>query len=357
MLPISRSIFDTTICKLRQALLVIAAPVLVFIMSIQPMHVGAGELTDRQVRIGNSNPSAVTTHRFQFSIPSTASVGSMEFEYCSNTPFVGLPCTAPSGLSVSAATINSQSGVTGFSVHANTTVNRLVINRTASIVGPVSAVITFGNITNPSTVPQTVFVRVATYASTDGTGSRTDEAAVVFSTATTIGVGGYVPPYLTFCVGITVSPDCSSTVGNKVNFGELSSSQTKAATSQMAVATNDVSGYVLSYSGTTMTSGINTITGLVVPTASVTGTSQYGMNLRLNSNPGIGADPAGPGTGNPTTNFNTPNLFSQTNGTIAVSTLSTEYNLFTVSYMVNVPAGQTPGVYSTTATYTATVNF
>src|SRR5438132_4390530 len=114
------------------ALLAIAV-LLVFIV---PKVAFAGELASRSITVSTSVPSATTTHTYAFSIGTANSVGSMAYEYCTNTPFVGTACAAPAGLSVSGASIASQTGETGFIVHPNTTANRLVIGRAPSVTTP-----------------------------------------------------------------------------------------------------------------------------------------------------------------------------------------------------------------------------
>jgi hypothetical protein len=107
-----------------------------------------------------------------------------------------------------------------------------------------------------------------------------------------------------------------------------------------------------------MTSGNNTITALSSPTPSLPGISQFGINLRDNSSPQVGEEPAGPGTAAPAPDYNIPNFFTFRPGdTIASSSLSTEFNRLTVSYVANVSADQPVGVYSTTITYLAVAQF
>ena len=166
-----------------------------------------------------------------------------------------------------------------------------------------------------------------------------------------------MPPYLTFCTGNIVSSDCSNVVGNYLDFGELSTQTTRTATSQFAVATNDVTGYIATISGLTLTSGNNVIDAMTAPSISVPGSSQFGLNLRANSSPLIGSDKTGVGTGNPASDFNNPNNYILKNGVIASSSLSTDFNVFTVSYIANVSPSQPPGVYISTLTFIATVSF
>ena len=308
-------------------------------------NVNASPLTSRSVRIGSSLPSAVTSHTFNFDIPTVSSVGSVEFEYCT------------AGLDVSGVTLSTQTGETGFSIDPSSTVNRIVLTRPAGMTVIGSSSYRFTNAINQSGANSYAYVRISTFASMDGTGLRTDAGAVVYSTAQAFSVNGYVPPYLTFCVGVTVTLTCSSINGVFMNFGELSKIQPNFLTSQFSVATNDPGGYSTSVFGTTMTSGTNVIPALNIPTSSQPGVSQFGINLRSNTNPGVGADPSGIGSGVITAGYNIPNLFKFSGAPIASTPIPSDFNLFTVSYLVNVSQSQKPGIYSTTMTYVASAAF
>ncbi len=87
------------------------------------------------------------------------------------------------------------------------------------------------------------------------------------------------------------------------------------------------------------------------------GSPQFGINLRANSSPLVGSNISGIGSGVPNADFNTPNNFVLKNGTIASSSLPTEFNVYTVSYIANISSNQPPGVYISTLTYVTTVSF
>ncbi len=320
-------------------------------------EVSAAQLTARSVRIGSSNTSVVTQHQYSFTLMSTSNIGSIFFQYCSNSPLIGTPCTAPAGLNVSGAVLSAQSGEAGFIVDPATNANSILISRAPAANSAIPVSYTFTNITNPSTPGQTVYVRVGVYATNNGTGPYTDEGSVAFAPVSPVQVSGFVPPFLIFCVGVTVSGDCSSQSGQLLNFGELSDKQPSFATSQFAGATNDPGGYVVFVNGLTMTSGSNTINALASPTGSIVGTSQFGMNLRANTNPGVGSDSSGLGTATATPDYNVPNAYVFKNQQVIGSPLPTNFNLFTVSYLVNISENQAPGVYNTTLTYVATAAF
>lgn len=333
------------------AALIVASPLLLQVAN-------ASTLPSRSVTISDSAPSAVNTHRYNFTIETVGSVGSIEFEYCTNSPEIGAFCNVPSGMDVDNAVLSSQSGETGFSIdNANTTPNRLVITRPAGLTSAIPVSYTFDNVTNHIQPRLTIFVRISTFASTDATGPRSDSGAVAYSTTGGISVSGFVPPYLTFCVGVVVALNCANAIGTSLDFGEFSTNQPRFLTSQFSVATNDPAGYAATLAGTTMTSGNNTINPLNSPQSSQPGTSQFGMNLRSNSNPAVGANPSGGGASTIAANYNVPNQFVFINQVITSSTLPTDYNLFTASYIVNISDAQNPGIYSTTLTYIATAAF
>jgi hypothetical protein len=334
--------------------------VVIFIGAGLSRPASAATILDRSVTLGIYTKSAVTSQDFKFRLPTTADFGSMVFEYCSDSPsFYSATCAAPAGLDVTAAGLASQTGNIGFSIdNTDTTPNKLVLTRPAVPGNLLPDDYVFSNVTSPSTAGQTVYVKISTHAGTDGSGPTIDTGAVAFAVQNIFNVDAFVPPFLQMCVGVTVAPDCTSIVGDSVDLGILSSTAANKGQSQYAVATNDISGYVVFALGTTMTSGNNVIAALGSPAASFPGTGQYGINLRANLIPAVGQDPVGLGTGVPTANYDIPNRFVFNDGdSISSSPLPSNYNRMTVSYLVNIPKSQPAGIYSTTMTYVATVQF
>lgn len=319
----------------------------------------ASQLTARSITMSNAIPSAIANHNFSFTYTSTSAIGSVAFEYCDNSPVFAYVCNPPAGLDVTAANLASQSGNTGFSINGvATTANKLVITRPPLAAAAVASTYNFTNITNPSTPNSAVFVRITTYATVDATGPYTDYGAVATAIISPFNIGASVPPFLRLCVGISVAVDCSVTANSTVDLGILRPSSARANQSQFAAGTNSITGYVVYILGTTMTSGNNSITALSSPTPSFPGNSQFGINLRANSNPSVGQNPSGSGTAIPAANYNTPNLFMlQSGDAIATDTIPSDFNRMTVSYMANIPSSQAPGIYSTTFTYLATAQF
>jgi hypothetical protein len=297
-------------------------------------RVSALQLQNRSLRIGSPNASVATTHGFAFDYPTTGTVGSVSFEYCTS-PLPTQPCVGPAGLDASGAVLQSQNGETGFSI-VSATSNVIIIGRTPSASSLVSANYTFSGVINPSFIG-TFYARISTRVSNNGTGPKTNEGAVVSSTAQGIGISTEVPPIL---------------------LGELKKNTTATGTSQMMGGTNADFGYVISANGTTMTSGNNIIGAMGSSAPSQAGTAQFGINLRANTAPAVGANPNGSGIAAPTSAYNTPNQFKFVGGDVVASSPDvTDYVKLTVSYIVNIPSGQPPGFYSTTITYVCAATF
>jgi hypothetical protein len=354
-------------------------------------HVSANQITARSLTLqagatdGGSKPGGVVNHLFTFTLPSVGNtnVGSIKFEYCT---IAAGTCTLPTGVVTTSATMGSQSGATGFTLN-NTTNGAPYVTRTAAAVTAGTAVsIQLLGVTNPTTTNQTFFVRITTYASTDTTGASTDSGTVTASTATQIILSGTMPESLVFCTGQTITttagvPDCTTATAGAVSFDQLfSPTDTAIAMSQMAASTNAGSGYAITVNGPTLTSGSNTITALAAPTASLKGVSQFGMNLMANTSaaaanfpgtvsPYISSDitVASNGTnfrGQPKTGYDTADTFTFVTGAIVAdsgqggaSPVATDAQIYTASYIVNVPGSQAAGTYTTTLTYICTPTF
>ena len=95
-----------------------------------------------------------------------------------------------------------------------------------------------------------------------------------------------------------------------------------------------------------------------MPSPSLSGASQFGINLRANNNPAIGADVIGPGVGQVTANYDTPNRFTYQEGdTLAAAAIASDNQTYTVTYLTNISKAQPVGVYATTLTYICLANF
>lgn len=322
-------------------------------------NVSAAEFTTRRLAVGNNTAGATTTYRLSFSGQSGGTVGSIRLQLCANDPFYGTPCTPPLGLDMSNASLISQTGMSGFSIHSTSTANEVILTHSPILAPSGMVVFELSNIINPSSAG-TIYGRLETFASTDATGASKDAAGIAVAyLVSDIDIRTTVPPYLLFCIGNTIQPyDCSSATGNFSDFGEFSPTRTATANTQVLVATNAEYGYTIRALGTTLTSGINVIPALSSPDISRLGVSQFGMNLRANGAPPSGSEVIGTGVGGVRPAYNTPNYFTFIPGDVLISSTTPDRTrIYTVTYMVNVSSKQTPGIYVSTLTYVALASF
>lgn len=329
------------------------------LISAVPKAFAATKIGTRFLRLSTSLASIEATHLIGITyLDTTNVVGSVELEYCVNDPLPGTPCTVPSGLDLTNAVLSNQSGEVDFTIHPNSTANRLILSRPAVAPSTPNSIYQLDSVMNPDT-RGSYYVRIQTYSSEDATGVSIEQGGMVFAITRALSISTEVPPYLLLCTGVTITGfDCSSATSFLINMGELQTSQTSRGQSEMVVATNAGYGYSITIAGTTLTSGNNVVDALTIPTASSPGVSQYGVNLRANTNPAIGAEPVGAGTGVPINGYENPNQFKFNSGdSIITSSTTSTLHKFTVSYITNIDAAQEPGVYATTMSFIALGNF
>lgn len=143
-----------------------------------------------------------------------------------------------------------------------------------------------------------------------------------------------------------------------VDLGTLSSDSVSSDSHTMVVDTNATNGFSVTVSGSTLTSGSDTITAIgATAAASSAGSEQFGINLVANTSPSVGANPSGTTPGSAANQYKTANLFAFNSGdTVASSTTNITETTFTVSYIANIASDTEAGSYSTTLTYSATTN-
>lgn len=343
----------------RRAALILAILILSPANTISLQPASAAQLADRSIRVSDAQAAQNNvTYRVGLTTPSTSLVGSVRIQFCTNTSLIDdVTCTPPAGFDISSATLSSQTGMTGFVVSSNTTANEMVISRPPVLEPPTAAAFVFTGVVNPFN-GGTLFARVFTYPTSDGTGAFTDGGGLALYFRPSFGVSAEVPPFLKFCLGESISAfDCSTVTDPFSDIGILSPLVTGLAQSQMVVATNADGGYSMWVLGGTMTSGNNIIPAMGGG-VSQTGVSQFGINFRANTGPVIGQDPSGPGVATLASGYDQANQFRFQSGDLVASANGPDDNRkYTVSYIVNVNASQPGGVYATTLTYVALANF
>ncbi|HVW23227.1 MAG TPA: hypothetical protein VHB51_01960 [Candidatus Saccharimonadales bacterium] len=315
-------------------------------------------LGNRALQVADNQASAVTNYQVSFNLITPGTLGSVEVQFCSNDPLLTSPCTLPTGLDLSQAVISQQSGPGDFSIDPSSTATDVLLTRTPSAVAPQAVSVEFNNVTNPDT-PGAYYVRLRTFAAADGTGPEVDYGGIAFYISNQLSISAEVPPYLTFCTGLTITGlNCANAQGNFIDFGELGASRTGKGTSQMLVATNAAGGYNVTVTGATLSSGTNSIANLAANDVSRPGTPQFGFNLRSNTTPPQGADPTGPGVGQPTPNYNQPNSYRFADGDVIITnSVPDTVRLYTASYIANIPPTQAAGIYVSTLTYICLADF
>lgn len=345
-------------------------------------NAGAAQLTPRKLTLQTgttdygSMPGGVVTHEFQFTTATTGNIGSIQFEYCTTASG---DCTVPTGLSTTGVPValSHENNAIGFTLN-KATPGKPYLTRTAASVAA-STILTYrlSNITNPTTTNQAFYVRITTHTSTDATGGPLDFGTVAASTATQIVLSGTMPESLIFCTGATIPavndiPNCAGATAGTVEFNQLfSPTDTATATSQMSASTNATGGYSITVNGPTLTSGSNTIAPMTTQAAGARGISQFGLNLKLNT-VATSTDPVGAEVslasngvdlrGQAASGYETVDNFKFVSGESVANSASggagpTNAQIFTVSYIVNVPGSQTAGTYTTTLTYICTPTF
>jgi hypothetical protein len=327
-----------------------------------PAQVFAAQLAARKLTLGTSAGNTATTWTFSFQPAATTALNGMTFQVCDSPSGT---CNIPGGWTNAGSAFSSLtyngSNQTGWALDNAAGFLRIKNNlSTQATASPIVA--TFNSVTNPNTTNASFYVRINTYTGDDYTGAL-DAGVVAASTSQQITLTGTMDESLVFCVGTSITgQNCGTISGNSINFGTFSPTVTSAATSVMAASSNSSSGYVITVNGSSLTcgacAGTPSIAALASQTASATNTGQFGLNLKDNLTPNVGAEVSGTGVAAATTNYSTANQYRFGTGEpVASAAGATNANTFTVSYIVNVPGNQPAGVYATALTYIATATY
>lgn len=137
---------------------------------------------------------------------------------------------------------------------------------------------------------------------------------------------------------------------NTTNLGTLSPNTTATATASFSVSTYLAHGYAVVNGSPPPTNGGYQLHNLPSPSSSQAGVEQFGINLEANTSPiNFGANPSStPSSGAFSygvvdSNYDTANQYMYSQGsTIALSTQSTSFTNYTISYIFNI-SHTTPG--------------
>lgn len=151
----------------------------------------------------------------------------------------------------------------------------------------------------------------------------------------------------------TSDPRLTCTVNtSSLNFGALSTSVTATGTATFSVLNYTAYGYNVTILGSPPTNGGHALTAMSSTGPSVIGTEQFGMNVRNNATPNIGADPVQVPSGTFSfgiagANYGTVDNFRYVSGeTIASAPKSSGQTDYTVSYIINASTTTPGGSYA-----------
>lgn len=320
---------------------------LAWFVAVIPNNASAAIITGRVLTLGNSLGGASTSYTFTFTVPTTGTIiKSVAAGICTTAEGT---CTMPSGFVNSSSTISQPTNLGDASdwTVSTATAGSLRLYKTANGTTPSGQqTLVFNTVTNPTSNIDNFFARITTY-SDDSWTTVIDTGTVSASIADQDTLTADISEVLTFSLNTTT-----------VNLGPLTAYGTGTGTSTLTASTNATNGFSATVSGNTLESGVNSIAALASQTASTTATPQFGINLKSNGTPVVGAERTGTGSATATNNYDDANLFMFVSGdSIAASSGPTNSNTFTVSYIANVASTTPLGSYSTILTYIVTGNF
>ena len=331
---------------------VAAAALLAMNVFALPQSVSAATYTSGSASLSTPSISAAsTTYTVTLGGVATTAIKCIKVQF---TTAVGTTAK-PTGMNVTGATFSGTSNYVPTPASwspTNDNTNGIVSITYGTGETPASAAgrtIVLGGITNGSVAATAYFATVSTFNNTDCASNAVDNGSVAYIYDQGVTATATVNPTLTFSLGSTA---CS--------LGILSTTSTASCSHTITAGTNAVSGYTISYiASPTLTNGAATIDAIgATKAASSTGAEQFGINLKLNTTPAVGAEPSG-GIGAPATNYDTANqfAFNPAGANIAAAAGITANTAYTVSYVANIASNTEEGNYATTITYNLIANY
>jgi hypothetical protein len=207
---------------------------------------------------------------------------------------------------------------------------------------------------------------------TGGTGTLTNKSSNVESSIITITDGvndtdstslsAVVETNDVVTVSATVNPTLTLAISSAtVALPTLTTSSTGTGSHTAQIATNAAGGFLLTYNGTTLTSGVNTIAAYGSQATPTAGTAGFGINMVSNSSPSVGAGV----TQNGGTCAALPADYGTTNKFSFVASTTTPLTnqaapadcTYTISYVANISSVTPAGSYTAPITYIASGTF
>ncbi len=323
----------------------------------------AAAITSASDTMSSSKATTASSHKIKFTTPTGAgdstdtiiitfpSTGTTPFNFTSKTiSTVTFTHGASTGLE-STETLAASATATAWGAVFSGTQNR-ILTLTAPTDGVGSAVVAANDkiiLTYDSTNSINPSSNASPYAiNISGTFGDTGDINVAIITDDQVAVSSTVAQSMSFSLS-----------ANTLALGTLSSSAVVSGSHTVTTATNAAGGMVLTYAGTTLTAGANTITAMSSAAASSVGTEQFGINAKDNATPNVGAECSGTAPiAAAATGYSTADNFKFVTGeTIISSSAGINSTTCTISYITNISGSTEAGSYTTTLTYTATATF
>lgn len=243
--------------SVRRAGSVFAALALVLTTAL-PGIASAAQVTERQITIGSAK-AGETGVAYEIKFTAKADAGAVVVEFCSNSPLLGVECTAPSGFD-----IDTSSAVTGATfTKATSAANKLVVTGTIDVDAEDEVTIPVTGVVNPSSAGA-LYARIATFADDTAAqlyddetpGAVIDDGGVALYIVPSIAVSAAVLESMTFCVSADdiTTGNCATTTTPTLKLGEgdpitgavaLSSSTISQGTLYTQISTNALNGAVV----------------------------------------------------------------------------------------------------------------
>lgn len=332
-------------CTMLAALLVVAG-----MPFFTQGRASATQMANRSIQLSDASPSGTSITSgvgsgvgvtYQVSFKAFNNAASMIIDFCPASPIINDPCTTPTGMNVSGATLQNVTGAVGaagFGWTISGSGGHILLAHTdgnsAHDITAGDQVFRIVGVTNPSSVaPQgtslpagTFYARMYTYADSAATGYTSvtntgpssgptaivDYGGIALATASTVTISARVQEQLSYCV--TSAPnstwtDCSdNTVGSnlpslKIGHGSATSpylddQQVDASTVYTQLSTNATQGAIINMRNSNLTCGglsadagatcaippINAGAATVGGSPMTPGTAAFGLSVGIGTN-------------------------------------------------------------------------
>jgi len=222
----------------------------VTIMAFISFTVFAGTLSAAKVTISDSRAGQTgINHDFSFTTATTGTIASVTFQYC--TTAAGA-CSTPNGLVTTSGSQGSLTGLgastTNFASNGNII---LTVTSPISVSSGTAIVIPYSNITNPTSINSSFFIKITTK---DGNADTIDSTTVAFATLGSTSIAVSADVGATFSVSLAAvtsgfvngaTINLGSTTAATIPFSSLSTGSTKIAAHDITVTSNSSGGYVI----------------------------------------------------------------------------------------------------------------